>query len=124
MLGLKLQFEFPQDKNPRGMQDWVVGEKSVLLPPWRWCAISAAGSGLGGLQILGSLKALCKPLLTTPPNTAVRRPCKSASISAPLVAKTNSFCNHTGSEVHSCSILLALFTLKKAEYRVGGEISS
>lgn len=108
----------------RPQRNWVVGEKSVLLPPRRRCAIRVVGSRLGGLQTLGSLKAPCKPLPTTPPDTAVRRLCASASVSAPLVAKRNSFCDHPRCEVHSCSVLLALCTFEKAEYGVGGEISS
>lgn len=116
MLRLKFRFEFPQDKDPKGIQDWVVGKKSLLLPPWHWCATSTAGSRPGGLQALGSPKALCKPSIMTPSDTAVRQPYELTPISTPWVAKRNDFCNHAGCEVHSCSILLALLTLKKAEY--------
>lgn len=118
MLGLKLRFEFSQGKDPRGIQDWVVGEKSLLLSPWRWCAISTAGSRPGELQTLGSLKALCKSPLITPPNTTVRQPYELTPISTPLVAKKNAFCNHTHCEVHSCSILLALFNIKESRIQV------
>lgn len=60
--GAQFQAGVSHDEDSKGLQDGVLAEKPLDLPP----AISTAGSHPAGLGTLGSFTAPCKPPATPP----------------------------------------------------------
>lgn len=97
--GALFQAGVSHDEDSKGLQDGVLGEKSLDLPPCnQHCRKPPRRAENPG--------QLHCPLQTSSntPSTAARRPEELSQISTPSVARRNAFCHGTGCEEHSCSL--------------------